>query len=79
MIKRFWGQGIGSETAFAWLKYGFNELGLDRIFAVADKENIASWRIMEKLGMKYERTTEHYGMECVVYGISKDEFQARLS
>ncbi len=74
MIKEFWRKGIGFETALAWLKYGFKTLELERIVAVADKDNIGSWKIMEKLGMKYEKTTIHYEMECVVYAISKNEF-----
>lgn len=37
-------------------------------------ENIGSWRIMEKLGMTYQRTDEFFGMECVVYAISKEGF-----
>lgn len=74
MIRRFWGQGIGLETARGWLEYGFGELGLARIVAVAVPENTGSWRIMEKLGMHYEKTAAHYSMECVFYAISKDEF-----
>lgn len=74
MIKEFWGMGIGFETALVWLQYGFQRIELEGIVAVADKENVGSWRIMEKLGMRYERTEKHYGMNCVVYGISKNEF-----
>jgi RimJ/RimL family protein N-acetyltransferase len=74
MIKEFWGRGIGLECAKAWLDYGFREKKLERIVAVAYPENKGSWRIMEKLGMKYEKNAEHYGEECVFYGISKAEF-----
>lgn len=74
MVKEFWGQGIGYECAKAWLYFGFNEKKLERIVAVAYPENRGSWRIMEKLGMKYEKTETHYGAECVFYGISREEF-----
>ncbi len=74
MIKEFWGKGIGYECATAWLNYGFSEKKLERIVAVASPENTGSWRIMEKCGMRYEKTEKHYNMECVVYAISKDEF-----
>lgn len=74
MIKEFWGKGIGYECASAWLDYGFNEKKIERIVAVASPENTGSWRIMEKCGMRYEKTETHYGMECVFYQISKDEF-----
>lgn len=74
MIEEFWGRGIGFECAKRWLEFGFNEKNLNRIVAVADPENRGSWRIMEKCGMRYEKTETHYGMECVVYAISKTEF-----
>ena len=75
MIKEFWGKGIGFECARAWLEYAFTNTDATRIVAVADPANTGSWRIMEKCGMKYERTGEHYGMTCVFYGISREEFQ----
>lgn len=77
MIKEFWQKGIGYETALAWLNFGFKEIGLERIVAVAMPDNIGSWRIIEKLGMNYEKTSEFYGFECKLYTISKDEFLAQ--
>jgi len=74
LVKEFWGKGIGTEAARAWLEHGFRDHGLDRIVAIAVPENIASRRIMEKLGMHYEKTEFHYDAECAFYSISKDEF-----
>ncbi len=74
MIKEFWGRGIGFECASAWLQYGFEKADLERIVAVAAPENEGSRRIMEKCGMRYEKTEMHYGTECVFYAISKSEF-----
>lgn len=74
MIKEYWGRGIGTEAARAWMLHGFREHGLERIVAVAHTENWASRHIMEKLGMKYEKLEEHYGAECAFYAISRDEF-----
>ena len=75
MIKEFWGRGIGTEAARGWLEYGFGTAGLERIVAVAIEENRASTHIMEKLGMRYEKTELHYGTDCAFYAISKEEFQ----
>lgn len=72
-----WGKGYATEVASAWLRYGFEEAGLTRIIAVASPENRSSWRVMEKLGMKYETTEPHYGSVCVVYAISRGEFEPR--
>lgn len=74
LSEKYWRQGFGYECAMAWLKYGFETAGLERIVAVADPANTGSWRIMEKCGMKYEKTEKHYGMDCVFYAISRDEF-----
>ncbi len=74
LIKEYWGKGIATETALFWLNYGFKDLGLERIVAVADKENVGSWKIMEKIGMQFEKESEHYGMNCVLYSISKIDF-----
>ena len=74
LAEKYWRQGFGCECAIAWLKYGFETAGLERIVAVADPDNTGSWRIMEKCGMSYQRNEQHYGMDCVFYAISKEEF-----
>lgn len=76
MIKEFWGRGIGCEAARAWLEYGFQTANLERIVAVAAPENTGSRRIMEKLGMRREKTETHYGIECVFYRTDKENFAA---
>jgi RimJ/RimL family protein N-acetyltransferase len=73
--KPYWRQGFATEIASAWLRYGFEQAGLQRIVAVAVPENTGSRRVMEKLGMKFEKRVEHYETECVFYAISRDEFK----
>jgi len=77
LVEEYWRQGFGYECAMAWLKYGFETAGLERIVAVADPANTGSWRIMEKCGMKYETNEEHYGQECVFYTISREDFESQ--
>ncbi len=48
------GQGYATEAARALLGYGFEELDLHRIIATCQPENPASYRVMEKLGMRRE-------------------------
>lgn len=74
VIKDHWGKGIGTEAARGWLEFGFRKFGLERIVAVAVLENSASRRIMEKLGMHYEKQEEHYGEQCAFYAINRSEF-----
>ena len=78
MKRAYWRKGIGFECARAWLEFGFKEMDLKRIVAVAVPENNGSWRIMEKLGMKFEKTEPHYDMDCVFYSIAKEDFLDKL-
>jgi RimJ/RimL family protein N-acetyltransferase len=52
-----WGKGLATEGARAALAFGFGHLGLDRIVSIYQVGNDASGRIMEKLGMHFERET----------------------
>ncbi|WP_249977979.1 GNAT family N-acetyltransferase [Vreelandella olivaria] len=48
--KQYWGYGFVSEAGEALIKYGFESLGLRRIEAEIDPENISSGRALERLG-----------------------------
>jgi len=52
--RAYHGQGYATEAAVALLRYGFEVLHLHRIIATCQPENVASWRVMEKLGMRRE-------------------------
>jgi ribosomal-protein-alanine N-acetyltransferase len=47
-------QGYATEAAHSLLSYGFRDLGLHRIIATCQPENPASYRVMEKIGMRRE-------------------------
>lgn len=55
--EKFWGKGYASEASFAWLDYGFNVMKIKIMEAAAHKQNIASNRILQKIGLKM---TEQY-------------------
>jgi RimJ/RimL family protein N-acetyltransferase len=48
-------QGYAAETARALIDYAFNGLKLRRVIATTEYENIASQRVMQKVGMRLER------------------------
>lgn len=52
--RRFWGNGYATESTRALLQLAFSKLGLHRMWATCDTRNIASSRVMEKLGMRRE-------------------------
>jgi [ribosomal protein S5]-alanine N-acetyltransferase len=49
-----WGQGYATEAAAAILRYGFDHVDLHKISATCDPDNVASARILEKIGMRRE-------------------------
>lgn len=68
--KFYWGRGLATEAAKAALKYGFEVVKLERIVAVAKPENLASRRVMEKVGMKYEKDAHYYDSDVVYYSVT---------
>lgn len=52
IIRSHWGKGIAYETSLAALRYGFETLKLNNIYASAQEENHASLAILSKLGFK---------------------------
>ncbi|MCY8302903.1 GNAT family N-acetyltransferase [Bacillus spizizenii] len=51
---KYQNRGYASEAARAILEYGFREMNLQRIIATCQPENIPSYRVMEKIGMRRE-------------------------
>ncbi len=55
----WWGQGYATEAGAAWVHWGFETLGLDRIVSIFEPDNERSGRVMAKLGFELERVTVH--------------------
>lgn len=55
-LPRFWGKGFAFEAAAATLEHARRDLGLRRILAITSLDNESSIRLLEKLGLRYERT-----------------------
>jgi RimJ/RimL family protein N-acetyltransferase len=75
------GQGYATEAARGLVDYGFSSLGLHRIYANTDNDNIASWRVMERLGMRREGLLreavykEGKWVDRCIYGMLRDEWR----
>ena len=70
---RYWGKGLATEAARAVLAYGFEDLGLARIDSGAAHENLASRRVMEKIGMRYVGLSEDGGYRFTLTKIEYDQ------
>lgn len=51
--EKFWGKGYATEASFAWLKYGFEIMKIDKMNAYTHFENGASNHILQKVGMNF--------------------------
>lgn len=78
-----WGKGYIPEAMRALVAYGFDDLGLHRIFADCDPENQASARVAEKLGMRREAHFVESAwikgkwVDTLIYAILDREWKAR--
>jgi [ribosomal protein S5]-alanine N-acetyltransferase len=55
LLPAYRGQGYAREAAAAWLASGFDSLGLKRIVAITTVDNLASGRVLEAIGMRFEK------------------------
>ncbi len=67
VMAEFWGRGLAREMAQASLELGFDRLGLADIVALTLTGNVASRRVMERLGFRFERDIVHAGLPHVHY------------
>ena len=78
-----WGQGYATEAARTLLHHGFAELGLHRVHAHCVAENVASARVLERLGMRKEGVLREHEFfrerwwDVFLYGILEREWRSR--
>jgi len=83
----YWNKGYGAEIGEALLEFAFGELNLHRITAHCDAENISSYKVMEKIGMRqdglfiearppHKLSNRKYGDE-LSYAILQSEWETR--
>lgn len=66
-----WGMGYGSEIARAIVEIAFRRLGVNSVVAGALPDNVASRRILEKLGGRFEKTAVYKNAPHVIYRITE--------
>ena len=67
-----WGKGFATEAAAACRDLGFARFGLERVISLIEAENVGSWKVAEKIGMRREEDTELHGVPLRVYSIERD-------
>ena len=72
---RHWSRGFATEAARAMIRFGFEEACFDFVIASADTPNLASLRVMEKVGMKLARRETIGGLDTVYYKLDRQDFK----
>ncbi|WP_425449404.1 GNAT family N-acetyltransferase [Dethiothermospora halolimnae] len=81
--KRYWSKGYTTEAVKAVIDYMFSEIGLNRIEATHSVNNIASGRVLEKVGMVLEGQAKDYYFcnsgfqDSNIYGITRKDYKEK--
>jgi ribosomal-protein-alanine N-acetyltransferase len=68
-----WGHGYATEMAQAVVAYGLRDLALARIVGVTYPENVASQRVLQKIGLREEEMAIHYGHMMNVFVARRED------
>lgn len=66
-FKKYWNKGYATESAKSCIEYGLGKLKLHEIIGRAMKENKASIKVLEKIGLEYNRDFDFEGNKGVIY------------
>ncbi|MGZ5008363.1 MAG: GNAT family N-acetyltransferase [Methylobacter sp.] len=67
LLPDYWNRGLATEVALTWALMRFRIPGLINLKAFAHPENIASIRVLEKVGFKFIDRADLMGMESMVF------------
>lgn len=69
LLPAYWGIGLATEASRAVLDFGFGRLHLDQIVGLVDPHNVASVRVLQKLGMNFVEMMTYLGQTTAKYVI----------
>ncbi len=70
-LPQYWGRGLATEACAASITFGFDILKLQRIIGLVLAENVASIRVLEKVGMRRDGNITYEGQTVLRYEISR--------
>lgn len=71
LLVDYWGRGLATEIARTLLGMAWTHLGLPGLVSWTGITNVASQRVMQKVGFSFERTLDYDGEPCVLYRINR--------
>jgi ribosomal-protein-alanine N-acetyltransferase len=67
LAQPYWGKGLATEGAKVGINFAFDQLLIPIIIGIVHPDNIASQRVLEKIGLQFEQEAEYFGMACYKY------------
>jgi len=77
LVRSAWGQGIATEAAAALAAHALRGLGLSRLVAVTYPDNLASQRVLDKLGFERHGLTEYKGVRVSYHVLAHERWALR--
>ncbi|MFD1851315.1 GNAT family N-acetyltransferase [Oceanobacillus bengalensis] len=68
----YWGMGYATEVCNAMIAFAFNKLQINTLVAETQTANIASCRLLEKIGMELQENVVRFGAEQAIYRLIKE-------
>ncbi len=78
-IPRYWGKGYATESSLAILDFGFNKLNIDTICGAAEKDNMASNKILQNIGLNFVNEFIYEQVACNWYELNNDDYGKKMS
>ena len=82
LARASWGQGLATEALRAIISFGFAQMNLNRMYANTIVDNVASVRVLERLGFTHEGTQRGFSWEddgrfhdSALFGLLRDEYR----
>ena len=77
-FKSYWNKGFATETAKRCLEFGFRNVGIERIIGRAMKENLASIKVLEKVGMRFKAIVDFEAHQGLLYEATRMPDNSRM-
>jgi len=74
LARPHWGKGYVTEATRAIIAWAFQQPSIYRVYATTDVENVASRRVLEKVGMQCEGTLRKYILHPNISTIPRDSY-----
>lgn len=75
LARTHWGKGYATEAAAALVRFGFVDLNLPLITAIAQARNVASNRVLRKVGLVHRKTYALDGLDICFHSLAREEYR----